>query len=134
LYRLWTAMVHYVDLDISLTAASTLGTLQRGARRVTELATVMDLAQPSMTALVNRLERSGLVERHRNAEDQRVVLVSLTQAGAEYLEAFRAAGAQALTSMVAALPPWEAAALAAASHALEHLREFLEDERRRRHH
>ena len=99
---------------------------------MTELATIMDLAQPSMTALVNRLERSGLVERSRNAEDQRVVLVSLTQAGAEYLKTFRAAGAQALTSMVAALPQEEAAALMAASPALEHLRELIERDQRQR--
>jgi len=36
---------------------------------------------PDVTRLIDRLEKGGLVERERSAEDRRVVLISITAAG-----------------------------------------------------
>ncbi len=131
LYGLMTAAVRRMNRDISLTSAAVLGTVERtGPRRITDLAAVEGVAQPSMTTLVSNLERAGLVERRRDAEDQRVVLVALTEAGADYLRARRRAGADAFARLIAKLPPAEARALLAATPALKHLRD-LESEPRR---
>src|SRR4051794_41790564 len=65
----------------SRTEVSLLNTLSDGPRRITELAEYERLAQPTMTQLVKRLERSGLITRERQADDGRVVLVELTEAG-----------------------------------------------------
>jgi DNA-binding MarR family transcriptional regulator len=129
LYGLMTAAVRRMNRDISLTSAAVLSTVERtGPRRITDLAAIEGVAQPSMTALVSNLERAGLVERRRDAEDQRVVLVALTPAGAGYLRARRRAGADAFARLIGKLPAAEAQALLAATSALVHLRD-LEGER-----
>ncbi|NUP48565.1 MAG: MarR family transcriptional regulator [Catenulispora sp.] len=67
---------------LSLTAAATLGSLQRrGPLRITELANAQGVTQPSMTQLLRRLEDAGLVGRVPDPGDGRVVLVELTEAG-----------------------------------------------------
>jgi DNA-binding MarR family transcriptional regulator len=75
---------------ISRTEGEVLGILTRGARRVTELAELEGVAQPTMTLLIKRLEERGWVERKRLAEDGRVVMVSITPTGAEMFDGFRA--------------------------------------------
>ena len=130
LYGLVTAAIRRGPREMSLTSLSTLATLDRtGPRRITDLAVIQGVAQPSMTVLVTTLERSGLVERRGDPADRRVALVALTTAGAELLRAQRRAGAEALVQLIDKLPPEEAAALAAAIPALRHLRE-LDSERR----
>lgn len=115
---------------ISLTAASTLATLERGGpRRITDLAVIEGITQPSMTALISTLERWALVERQPDVGDQRVVLASLTEEGRRYLHARRAETAQAFGHLIELLQPEEKALLLAAVPALELLRTL--DERRR---
>lgn len=71
---------------LSLTAAATLGSLQRrGPQRITALANAQGVTQPSMTQLLRRLEDAGLVTRVADPTDGRVVLVELTAAGDETL-------------------------------------------------
>jgi DNA-binding MarR family transcriptional regulator len=68
--------------QLSLSAASTLGRLRRlGALRLTELAERERITQPSMTALVNRLESQGFVRRAPDPRDGRAVLVELAEPG-----------------------------------------------------
>jgi DNA-binding MarR family transcriptional regulator len=111
--------------DISLTAAATLATLERGGPcRLTDLAEIEGVAQPSMSTLVTGLERSGLAERRPSPDDGRVVLVALTPAGADYLDARRQARAGRLAELIAMLPSGEAAALAAAVPAMTRLRDL----------
>ncbi|HTX27203.1 MAG TPA: MarR family transcriptional regulator [Streptosporangiaceae bacterium] len=125
LYRLMTTTVRQRPRDMSLTAAATLATVERtGPRRITDLAMLEGVAQPSMTALVTVLERSGLVERQQDPRDQRVVLVALTEAGAGYLRSRRQAGAEALAGLIDKLSPEEIAALVAAAPAVRHLHEL----------
>src|SRR6201989_545753 len=87
----------------SRTEVSLLNTLSYGPRRITELAAFERLAQPTMTQLVKRLERDGLVTRERHAGDGRVVLVDLTEAGVAAVEDFRAQASAALGRGLGAL-------------------------------
>src|ERR1700681_4912812 len=67
-----------VNSALSRTEAGVLDTLSDGPRRVTELAELEGLAQPTTTLLVKQLEQRGLVRRERRSDDGRVVLVNLT--------------------------------------------------------
>ena len=61
LYGLVTLAVRNGPREISLTAASTLATLDRtGARRLTDLAMIQRVTQPSMSVLVTGLEQAGV--------------------------------------------------------------------------
>jgi DNA-binding MarR family transcriptional regulator len=130
LYGLVLTAIRHSPREISLTSAATLATVQRtGPRRITDLAAIEGVAQPSMTAVVTGLEKAGLVQRTSDPADQRVVLVALTAAGAEYLRIRRRAGAEAIARLIGKLPADEAAAVLAAAPALEHLR-ALDDQQR----
>jgi DNA-binding MarR family transcriptional regulator len=130
LYALLSAAVRRAPRDLSLTSLSTLSTLDRtGPRRITDLAVVEGVAQPSMTVLISGLERSGLVERRADPADGRVALVAVTEAGSDYIRARRQAGAEGFVQLIDKLQPDEAATLAAAIPALERLRELDDEER-----
>jgi DNA-binding MarR family transcriptional regulator len=130
LYGLVTLAVKNGPREISLTAASTLATLDRtGARRLTDLAVIEGVTQPSMSVLVTGLEQAGLAERRPDPADKRVVLVGLTPAGIEYIHARRRAGAATFADLIDELPGAQAAALVAAVPAMNRLRE-LDSERR----
>ncbi len=55
-------------------------------RAMRELARETHQVSATVTGIVDRLVRDGLVERHRDSEDRRVVLVCLTPAGRELVE------------------------------------------------
>lgn len=130
LYGLVSALVRRSPRDLSLTALATLATLERtGPRRITELALVENVAQPSMTSLITNLERQGLVERRSDPADRRVALVAITAAGAEYLRGRRRLGAEALETLIDKLSEDELAALQGAKDALLQLRRLDDAER-----
>jgi DNA-binding MarR family transcriptional regulator len=106
---------------VSRSEAGLLGALNGGPRRITELADLEGHAQPTMTLLVKRLEAKGWVTRERDPGDRRVVLVSLTDAGAAALEDVRAAYRAVLRDHLAAMSEDEIAALMHATEALESL-------------
>lgn len=101
--------------------AGLLSTLTAGSRRITELAATEVLAQPTVTQLVDRLQRRGLVDRARDPGDGRVVLVSITDAGQAALERVRDEYRAALRAAAGDLADAELAALVTATHALAHL-------------
>ena len=49
------------------------------------LADSLDVSQASATGIVDRMEQRGLIERHRDDEDRRVVRVALTEDGSRLL-------------------------------------------------
>ncbi len=105
----------------SYTEASLLSSLADGPRRITDLAALEGLAQPTTTLLVKRLEERGLVRRERQTHDQRVVLVSLTDAGEAALQHLRTLAATALNRHLDAMPDHQLKALTAATDALAEL-------------
>ena len=105
----------------SRTEVSLLNTLSYGPRRITELAEFERLAQPTMTHVVKRLEQRGVVTRQRQADDGRVVLVELTEAGIAAVEDFRAQASAALGAGLAEMPDDQVQALAVATETLAQL-------------
>ena len=125
LYALVIEAVRRNPRTMSMTSLSTLSTLDwTGPRRITELAVVEGVAQPSMTALVKVLERDGMVERRADPNDARVALVAVTKAGSDLVRARRRAGAEAFAQLIDKLSDDDAATLEAAIPALERLREL----------
>jgi DNA-binding MarR family transcriptional regulator len=112
--------------ELSRTELGVLATVDRGPRRITELAGLERLAQPTMTLLVKRLEQQGLVKRERQADDGRVVLVTLTAAGKVELEDYRAQASAALSAHLAELPDAQVEALVAATETLSELVTLLQ--------
>jgi DNA-binding MarR family transcriptional regulator len=127
LYGVIAARVSRAPRDLSLTSLSTLSTLERsGSRRITDLAAVEGVTQPSMTTLVNGLERSGLVERQGDPTDRRVALVALSANGKAFMRRRRRTVEVELERLMEKLAPEELAALIAAVPALEHLSDLDE--------
>src|SRR5690348_14017948 len=92
LASLWRVVGRGGYADLSRTATSVLAGLRdSGPQRVTALAEAEGVAQPSMTTLLGRLERRGLVERGPDPDDARAVRVAITDQGRDALEARRAA-------------------------------------------
>jgi DNA-binding MarR family transcriptional regulator len=58
-------------------------------RRITELAREVGLTQPRITTLVDALQARGLVDRERDPDDGRAVLVTLTGEGRALVAAQR---------------------------------------------
>jgi DNA-binding MarR family transcriptional regulator len=112
--------------ELSRTEVGLLSALSGGPRRITELAERERLKQPTMTALVQRLEQQRLVSRERHADDGRVVLVNLTGAGSVALEDFRAQARAALSAYLAEMADEQVEALAAATETLAQLITVLE--------
>lgn len=101
--------------DMSFTTASTLARLEReGPVRLTALAAAEGVTQPSMTQLVQRLERQGLVERVEDPGDGRVTLVTVTDAGRALLAERRRARDARLADLLVCLPEEDQQALGAA--------------------
>lgn len=119
LYSLAATVVRRMPRDLSLTAAATLYALERhGPQRITRLAAREGVTQPSMTALVTKLEHLGLAERRSDPSDGRVVLVALSAAGQRYVDKRRQAGADGLVGLIDDLSDDQAASLRAALPAL----------------
>jgi DNA-binding MarR family transcriptional regulator len=113
--------------EFSRTEGGVLSTLTAGPRRITELAELEGLAQPSMTLLVRRLEQRGWVERDRQPDDGRVVVISITEAGAAALEEFRSRYRAVLRAHVGTMSDEQLAALEHATETLGALVDVLQD-------
>jgi DNA-binding MarR family transcriptional regulator len=118
--------VRQVSGRLSRTEAGVLKALSSGPRRITELAELEGLAQPSVTLMVRRLEEQGLVARERDAGDGRVVMVGLTPSGAAALEDVRAHMRAAMREYLAGMSNQQIDALAGAVDSLQDLIALLQ--------
>lgn len=122
LLRLTVSFARPGPRDVGVTASLTLVTLDFcGPQRITELATMEGVSQPSMSGVVSGLERAGLVARERDPGDRRVVLVGLTPEGRRYLERRRDSTIQRLAALIGELSDSEREALIATAPVLERL-------------
>src|SRR5689334_4903949 len=94
-------LVRQLGGELSRTEVGLLRTLGGGPRRITELAELEGLAQPTVTILIKRLEEKGLVIRTRQPGDGRVVLVALTESGNVALDDYRTRARAALGKYLA---------------------------------
>jgi DNA-binding MarR family transcriptional regulator len=106
---------------------SVLSTLSEAPQRITTLAELEGLAQPTVTIIVKRLEECGWVARVRDSLDGRVVLVSITQEGRDALESFREQYRTLLREQMATMDDAEIAELVRATAALAGMVEALQD-------
>src|SRR5690606_34434483 len=95
---------------------------EQDRRSVGELGELLDLDSGTITPLLKRMELAGLVERQRDSEDQRRVLISLTRAGTKLREC-----AQTIPGAMACQLDLPAAELLALREQLQHLRAGVGD-------
>jgi DNA-binding MarR family transcriptional regulator len=117
-------------LGMTRSESSLLVTLRDGPQRITALAELEGLAQPTVTVLVKRMEERGWVTREHPADDGRVVLVSLTATGHQALEQWRARYRPRLQAGLAELSDEQLATLVAATDAYAALIDELQGSRR----
>jgi DNA-binding MarR family transcriptional regulator len=107
---------------LSPTPAATLATISReGPLTLGELAAREQVAPPSITKIVARLEESGLVVRSSDAKDRRITRIALTPTGRRQLERSRNRRTAWLYTRLQGLHPDELHSLGAAVTILERL-------------
>jgi len=110
-------------MGLTAPRASALSVLVfRGPVTMSALADAEQVRRPTMTRLVDGLERRGLVRRVSHAEDGRVQLVEATAAGKRLLQQGRARRVERLMQGIAHLPAEDQQILARAAGLMEGLR------------
>lgn len=92
-----------------------------GALALGELARLEQVQAPTMTRMIDALERRGLVRREADAADRRRTRVAATAAGVRLMHAGRERRVRALAGTFGGLSKAERATLAAAAVILERL-------------
>ncbi|MEU6407910.1 MarR family transcriptional regulator [Microbispora sp. NPDC046933] len=80
---------------------------------MSELGAMLGLAKSSLTGLVDRSERNGLVRRNPDPQDSRAVRVSLTRQGARLADEFYTETCRRVEELTSGLAPAERDTLAA---------------------
>ncbi len=88
-------------LGVNVTDMECLGLLfHKGIATPTELARHTGLSSGATTAMLDRLEKSGLIERRPNPDDRRGTLIVLVKSGAERVGPWFASARQAQNELV----------------------------------
>ena len=90
--------------------------------RSIELANRVGVEGPTMVAMLDRLEKSGLIVRVPSDTDRRVKLVRLTPAGAKLYQKVRAEADAVRKELLSGIDP---KVLASATELLEHLQSVV---------
>jgi DNA-binding MarR family transcriptional regulator len=96
------AMINKIgaENDLSLSLIRVLGILWDRRPRMVELADYLGLEKQTMSGLIARAEKRGLVARAPNEEDGRATDVFLTSEGAKLVKRVRVQGRQALAPVI----------------------------------
>lgn len=89
--------------DMSLTQLRMLAILRDRRLKMTELAGLLGLDKSSLTGLVDRAEKKGLLQRVRNPVDGRAVDVRISPSGSEFAAQVYVVVSQALSPMIQTL-------------------------------
>jgi DNA-binding MarR family transcriptional regulator len=98
---------------------------ERDGARIGELATVLRLAQNTVSGLVQQLVENGSLVRRPDPRDRRAVRISISEEGRTRLAGWQAAHERRIGGALATLAPADRAAIRAALPALNHLVERL---------
>lgn len=99
----------------SLTSSTVLALLaDEGPARISVLATSSGVTQPSMTELVGRLQREGLVTRFTDPQDARATLVDITARGRTTLAKLQKSTHDRVVELLDMLPAEDQATLSLA--------------------
>lgn len=93
----------------------------RGPSRISDLAGLQRVTQPTMTSLVQRLEGEEWVKRESDPDDGRATLVHLTERGTTALHEYRRAAASRITPLLAELTEFDRATLTRAAELFERI-------------
>jgi DNA-binding MarR family transcriptional regulator len=99
------------ERGFSLIQTRLLGILRDRSPTINELAELLGLDKSSVSGLVDRAERRGLVQRNPSTVDRRSVLVNLTAEGRTLVSDVAARFAQDVDAMLAPLTAGERTAL-----------------------
>jgi DNA-binding MarR family transcriptional regulator len=108
-------------LPASAAQAAVLAILRDGPRRISDLTGYAGVAQPTMTVLIDRMERQAWVRRVPDPGDRRAVRVEITQLGEETISELLAVRTASLAQRLASLQPEHRRAIANALPALTSL-------------
>ena len=97
--------------DVSLVVMRLMGILRDREPGMFELAWYLKLDKSSVTGLVDRAERRGLLQRKRREDDRRAVHVSLTPMGRKLAAVMEKEVAREMELLVSGLTPTERAQL-----------------------
>ncbi|MCU1687220.1 MAG: MarR family transcriptional regulator [Amycolatopsis sp.] len=113
------------QVQLTLTQGSVLTELvKRGPRRMSALAELEGVRMPSMTDVVSRLGRLGLVSKAPDPADGRAVLVEVTSQGREFYDELIVLREEFLRARLSLLDDADRAAIDAALPALHRLLEL----------
>ncbi|MDX3758540.1 MarR family transcriptional regulator [Streptomyces sp. AK02-04a] len=90
--------------DLSIIQARLLGVLRDREPTMNQLGRLLGLDKSSISGLVDRAQRRGLVTRAVSANDRRAFQVSITDAGRQLIEQLAAQFAERIELSVAPLP------------------------------
>ena len=91
--------------DVTLSQYRALVVLSsRGPQRIRDLADRLGIDGSNATRACDRLQRRGLVARHRAPDDRRAVRVSATEAGADLVRATTSVRRAEIARILAAMP------------------------------
>jgi len=90
--------------DMSITQARLLGILRDRAPTMNDLGRHLGLDKSSISGLVDRAERRGLVTRTASTVDRRAFHISMTAEGRRLAESVEAEYAQRIEALIATLP------------------------------
>lgn len=96
-----------------------------GPLRVSQIAVLERVSQPSISISLQRLTRLGYVRREPDPVDKRAVIFHITEAGIDLLEEYRNKVTEQLTPLFKTLDPLELAAIARVSDILEELTQMV---------
>ena len=120
--RLARLLRQQAGADLTPTMRAAVGTIAReGPITLGELAAIEQVAPPTATKVVAKLEDQGLVEREDDPSDRRVVRVVLSDAGRRWLDADRRRRHAWLAERIDELPAADRRRLRDAVDVLEHL-------------
>jgi DNA-binding MarR family transcriptional regulator len=104
--RLHELLLDEADIDLDRAGLAVLYVLaaQDGSLRLTDLAELLRIDPPAVTRKAQQLERSGLVNRARDADDGRATRLQLTSRGQRTISQFLAARRAWLIQVLASWP------------------------------
>lgn len=110
---------------VSMAQLHILYTLQRsGEMPMNRLAEHLNVSVSNATGLIDRIEERGFIERSRVAEDRRIVMIRVTEAGKQMLDEVDAVSTDLLRSVFGRIGRSQ---LAGVGRAIAELRRGLED-------
>jgi MarR family transcriptional regulator, lower aerobic nicotinate degradation pathway regulator len=106
------------ERDMSIVQIRLFGILRDRTPTINELAGFLQLDKSSVTGLVDRAERRGLVRRVRSSQDRRSIQVVITPTGARLVAAASEAFEDEIAELVAGLSAAQRRALSATATAI----------------